>query len=170
MHDDKPIWSGQRLMERWKMAPTELGSLIYQGLPAYRMSEGSFIQINPVEIENFGMPSMTDLVFKPRDVVRFEQEWELESADQPRTALSAKEAQELGRLRKEKRKWDASIVAALKVGLFCAKTDKPILRRTVTDIAFGVDNRIPDTTIDNIWKAIPEEMKKAAGRPKKSEA
>jgi len=72
MTKDKPFWSGQRVMERWKSSPTELASFICDGLPAFRIEKGKPVQIKPEEIQYYDEEHMTDLLFRPVDVEEFE--------------------------------------------------------------------------------------------------
>ncbi len=86
--------------------------------------------------------------------------------------LSSEDARELGRLRRERSKWDDSIKASLQIGLFCnevSKESKKITRDMLTDKLFELGfNELPKTTIEKIWKAIPEKYRKKAGRPPKN--
>lgn len=133
MAKDKLIWSGKRVMERWDISSTELGSWIYHGLPAYQMIKGEFLQIPPEEINHFSEDHMTDFVFRPSDIEAFEKEHGLLRPQQPvESHLSAKDAQELGRLRDEKLKWDSSIVAAVHVGIFVPPLAAPLLEKRLT--------------------------------------
>jgi hypothetical protein len=83
--------------------------------------------------------------------------------------LSGKEKQELGRLQREKEKWDDSIRAAVVAGLFCAGLKgQRIIRDQLWEALRqeGLDS-IPDTTFDKIWKAVPEKFRHPGGRPPK---
>lgn len=170
MSEDYPSWSGERVLKRWQASPTELASYIYRGLPAYYMKEGKLRQVDPKELNRFDMDHMTDLLFIPSEIESFEKKDEQlrqRMTGEANAALKGEEAQELGRLRNEKDKWDASIVAALHIGLYCAQLDHSITRAELADEVYKVDPKIPDTTIEKIWKAIPIDLRKAAGRPKK---
>jgi hypothetical protein len=69
-------------------------------------------------------------------------------------------------LRIEKKKWDASIVAAVHIGIFCEKLDHPITRSELENEIFKISD-LPYTTIEKIWRTIPDKYRKSAGRPKK---
>jgi len=167
MVKDKLIWSGKRIMERWGISSTELGSWIYNGLPAYQMIKGEFLQIPPEEINQFDEKHMTDFVFRPSDIESCEEEHDLLPLyEQDESKLSANDAKELGKLREEKFKWDSSIVAAVQVGTFCASFGRPVVRREVDEVIMKIDAKIPNTTMDKIWKALPNKYKKGAGRPR----
>jgi len=172
MPEDHPSWSGERVLKRWNASPTELAAHIYRGLPAYHLKEGQFYQVHPKELNHFDMEHMTDLLFIPSEIEAFEKENEeliQRMQNEANGGLKGKEAQELGRLRIEKEKWDASIVAALNIGLYCANLGHPITRAELADEVYKIDPKIPDTVIDKIWKAIPADKRKDAGRPKKEE-
>jgi hypothetical protein len=98
-------------------------------------------------------------------------EFEMITENTQRDKLSANDARELGRLKNEKRKWDDSISAAVKIGISCQKLQlegHEITRANLTDEIFKLGyKKLPDTTIDKIWKAIPESYRKKAGRPSK---
>jgi len=168
MAKDKPIWSGKRVMERWDSSSTELASFIYQGLPACRMENGKYVEVKPEEIKDYDGEHMTDLLFRPVDVEEFEKQPGLIDLLLDRgVALSAQEARELGGLREEKKKWDSSIVAAVQVGVNFANLGRQIIRDELKDFIYKTDKTMPNTTIDKIWKALPDKYKKGSGRPKK---
>ena len=172
MSKDTPSWSGERVLERWNASPTELALFIYRGLTAYYMEKGVIDKLNPEELNRFDRAQMTDLLFVPSEIESFEKENdELIQGlkNEANGGLKGKEAQELGRLRSEKDKWDASIVAALRIGLYCAHLDDAITRAELADEVYKMDPKIPDTTVEKIWKAIPVDKRKDAGRPKKKE-
>ena len=88
-----------------------------------------------------------------------------------RDKLSANDARELGRLRTEKHKWDDSISAAVQIGILCrelSEESQQITRAMLEDKIhiFGYKD-LPKTTIEKIWKAIPDQHRKKAGRPSK---
>jgi hypothetical protein len=169
MEKDKPIWSGKRIMDRWGISSTELGSYIYNGLPAYQMVKGEFRRIPPEEINHFDEAHMTDFVFLPVDVEAFEKEYgPFPPHEADESKLSAEEARELGRLRNEKHNWDRSIAIAIEVGRFCACHEGLIMKNEVFDHIFKIDKNIPNTTIEKIWKLIPPAFKKKAGSPRKN--
>jgi len=164
----KDYWSGQRVMERWGIHPTELGAHIYQGLPAYLLEQGEIIEIKPQEISCFSADRVSELVFDPDEIIVYEEANELKfNADDQKSGLSPEEARELGKLRMEKENWNRSIAAAVDVGIFCACHEGFILKKEITDHIYRFYSELPDTTIEKIWKAIPEVYKKKAGRPKK---
>jgi hypothetical protein len=79
--------------------------------------------------------------------------------------IKGNDKRELGRLKREKKKWDLSIKAALEVGLLCNQSEEPLKRADLRDFLYNKNFDLPDTTIEKIWKAIPEKLKKSAGRP-----
>jgi hypothetical protein len=168
MAKDKPVWSGKRVMERWSSSSTELASFIYQGLPACRMENGKYVAVKPEEIEGYDEKHMTDLLFRPVDIEKFENEAGVMDLMMERgAAMSAEDARELGRLREEQKKWDSSVAAAVIAGVHFANLGHQIIRGDLQDFINKTDKTIPNTTIDKIWKALPEKYKKGAGRPRK---
>jgi hypothetical protein len=168
---NKPKWySQERLMRRWGIDWRELPQLLEEGLPAYYRDGGL---LEKVDTDRLDECDFSMLMFKPSDVEAFEQEnpWLLEEASEQiekslTSSLTAKEKRELGQLRREKKKWDKSLEAAVHVGIYCAGQHNPVLRDQVTDEVYKIDSQLPKTTIDQIWKAIPHEHRKGAGRPK----
>ena len=170
MAQDKPIWSGKRIMDRGNSSPTELASLICQGLPACRMEGGKYIEVKPEEIQHYDDQHMTDLLFRPVDVEEFEKRPGFMELIVDRGAvLAAHEAREIGELRKEKAKWDSSIAAAVLAGVYFANLDREIIRADLQDFINKIDKHIPNTTINEIWKALPAKYKQGPGRPRKEE-
>jgi hypothetical protein len=87
---------------------------------------------------------------------------ECESCD----PLSGRERQELGRLRREKEKWDDSIRAAVVATQYCVLRGFSVTRReTWEELGRHKLAKIPDTVFEKIWKAIPQEYRHAGGRP-----
>jgi hypothetical protein len=82
---------------------------------------------------------------------------------------SKNESQELGRLRREKEKWNLSIEAAVKSAIhFSREAKKSVTRAELLDFVYKeVNKTVTSTSIDKIWKAFPDDLKKDAGRPKK---
>ena len=162
--------SGQRLMERWGIYSTELAAHIYQGLPALQMKEGKFFQVPLEEINNFDADHMTDFVFDPDDVLTFEKEHGLTPINESESddgKLSGDDARQFGMLKRQKLKLDASILAAVQIGIYCANADHRITRDEMGDMIYKIDNAIPKSTYELIWQALPDQMKKGPGRPKK---
>jgi len=112
-----------------------------------------------------------DLFFNPTDIEAFEKGHEsLMQRVSGAKEVTAEEARELGQLRLEKNKWDSSIIAAFHIGMYCAHLEQHrITRNELANEVYKIDDKIPDTTIDKIWKAIPKDLRKDAGRPRKRE-
>ena len=172
----------KRLMKRWNIDGVDLSLMIEDGLPAYetgggiRISKGSvtdgLTRIDPrprgisipLGLETRIKNKPTSIIFIKSDIEKFESK----HPEISQTTLGANDARELGRLKREKIKWDDSIAAAVNIGFFCSKLDHPIKRDELKDkIYFNGYKDPPDTTIEKIWKAIPETLKKKAGRPSK---
>jgi hypothetical protein len=52
-------------------------------------------------------------------------------------------------------------------GVYFANLGHQIIRGDLQDFINKTDKKIPNTTIDKIWKALPDKYKKGAGRPRK---
>ena len=89
--------------------------------------------------------------------------------DLKKMRLSKSEDQELGRLRKEKLKWDLSLEAAVKSAIyFSREAETPVKHKDLEDFIYKkVHKSVPTTSIERIWKSFPDELKKNAGRPQK---
>lgn len=164
--------SGTGVMKRWGIDWVELVELLRQGLPAYDRQEGGFLE--KVDADRLDDYDPHFMLFKPADVEAFEHEneWLLVSAAQQveqslASNLTDKEKRRLGQLLREKVKWDKSLEAAVHIGLFCAQLNHHITRAELEDEIYKIDPDLPNTTVDRIWRAIPEQHRKAAGRPKK---
>jgi hypothetical protein len=134
------------------------------------MEKGKILKMEPEEIHDFDSSHMTDLLFMRADIEDFEKanDWPIkDESDANNIKLTAKDARELGRLKNEQEKWDRSIEAAVQVGIFCANMGRTVVKREVVDEVIKIDRDIPDTTIDKMWKALPDKYRKGAGRPRK---
>jgi hypothetical protein len=85
-----------------------------------------------------------------------------------RNSLTAKEKRELGQLKNEKIKWDASIEASFQIGMWVASKKDPLKRNEIKDKLYELDSSIPTTTFEVIRNAIPPEKRRRGGRPKKN--
>ena len=90
-----------------------------------------------------------------------------ENPDMINTPLSVSEKRELGRLRKKSEKIDKMLKVSVSIGLaiqaneFEYKLTKPALKEFVRKCGFPeLEGR---TTIDDIWKVIPEDYKNMTG-------
>ena len=153
----------------------EAGNVIHEYLP-----EGSklyqLVQLNmlhphwPDIGEEAESEIISDFYFKIEDIKHLEKQYgmtDLRGGD----GLSSEDAREIGRLRREKFKWDDSIKASVHIGIFCneleqgVKITRDMLAQKIYDLKF---KDLPNTTIEKIWKAIPEKYRKRAGRPTKN--
>ena len=146
------------LLKRWGINQYTLAKILEDGLPCYDQNNQMFI-----------WEDGTDKIiakYKLSDVEKYEEEHPhlFESDNQ---GLNAKEKRELGQLRREKEKWDASLNVALKIGIFCRDQNKELTRKKVWDKVYEIDKSLPDTTIEKIWTSIPEKYRSKGGRPKK---
>ena len=196
-----PWINGKRLMERWDINLDELyQAIFFLHLPVYNSNYerqegvefkeydvngdiGRIYGNNLYELNQLTLAPqwpyiwgesvdevLRSLHFYMKDVNEFEKKHS-KIIQIEKDTLTPKEAQELGRLRREKSKWDDSIEAALQIGLFCnelSKQDEKITRDMLSQKLFDLKFKdLPNTTIEKIWKAIPEKFRKKAGRPTK---
>jgi len=166
MPRDWTVWSAKRLMKRWNCSQDELLAIIPHGLPAFRTHKGEPVVVGVEEIEDCDSAQFAKLVFRPKDVRTLESDPEFIDVMHGDVPMGAEDARELGRLRAEKKKWDASIRAAVETGIHCASLANVITTAELTDFIVKIE-KLPDTTIDKIWQALPDKYKKKAGRPKK---
>jgi hypothetical protein len=87
----------------------------------------------------------------------------------PSDPLTSSEHRDLGQLRTEKEKWDDSIRAAVVATQYCVSQGRAVTRHEIWDelIKHRLD-KIPDTTFEKIWKAIPQKYRHVGGRPRKA--
>jgi hypothetical protein len=152
-------------MKRWNCSKDELLAIIPHGLPAFRTQKGEPVVVGVEEFEDYDSAKFAKLLFRPKDVQTLESDPEFIDVMHGDVPMDAEDARELGRLRGEKTKWDASILAAVQAGIHCSEMDDEITRDQLTDFIVKIE-KLPDTTIDKIWQALPDKYKKKAGRPK----
>ena len=166
----------EKLKNKYQLTKFELMSLVEQGgLPAYYCTN-KFRWVGdatPISAPIQEWPNGADwrpekLVFMLEDVERLQLP-ETNQTKEVYSKLSPKESQELGRLRKEKEKWDDSIKAAVQAAIYCEKQGKKVTKKQIWDelSQHSLDN-IPNTTFDKIWRAIPSEYRSIGGRPPKN--
>lgn len=157
---EKERWiSWEFLLKRWAIESHALYFCIDEGLPPYDRDRKMMI----VEDDWEESPEH----FKMADVEKFEEEHP-HLFENGNVGLDAKEKRELGQLRREKEKWDASLVVAVRIGMFCQEKDRPLTSPELEDKMREIDKHIEDTTIRKIRKAMPGEYKDKGGRPKKN--
>ena len=152
----------QKTFEPWKPYPFEIATNKLHELYDLMYDPGDYDESKKDELLN-------SLFFKMEDVMHFEDKEKNNGMESNR--LPKNDARELGRLRQEKSKWDNSIKAAVLIGIFCdqlstegIKITKAKLQDEIHKIGF---KDLPKTTIEKIWKALPEQHRKKAGRPPK---
>ena len=157
---------GKHLLERWNIDFNELIEFIEQGLPAY---DDDLNRVEMELVENCYLGKIERYKFEPSDIEQFEadNEWLLKGKTTLPSELTGDERRELGQLRTEKKKWDASINASVKIGLFVSEQTGPLKRDDVKNELYKIDSSLPDTTFEMIWKAIPDQYRHKGGRPKK---
>lgn len=173
------------LMYRWHVNELELAELVIKfDLPIYDRETLDYPDNDVNEWITF-MISNDDCAFKLDEIEYFEsnqkdllpnikkkkEELHL-NVDTKKASgterLSPKEVRELGQLRKEKNKWDKSIVAAIETAFFCKDQKIPVTKNQLWN---NLEKKkladIPNTTFEKIWKSIPEAFRSSGGRPKK---
>jgi hypothetical protein len=155
----KEKWMFQEfILLRWKISQYTFYRIISEGFPCYDEDEKEFFSEEDDERSAYK--------FKFSDVVKFENDnphlFEHLEGD-----LDAKDKRQLGQLKREKEKWNASLDVAIQIGVFCREQTIPVTRSMVWDKVFEIDNTLPDAVIERIWKSIPEQYKSKGGRPKK---
>ena len=153
-------------MKRWDIDFNELTEFVEQGLPAY---DDDLNRIEIDLVEHYYPGKIEYYRFEPADIEQFEAEnqWLLKGKTPMSNELTGEERRELGQLRTEKKKWDASIIASVKIGLFVSEHTGLLKRADVKDELYKIGSRLPDTTFEMIWRAIPDQYRHKGGRPKK---
>jgi hypothetical protein len=106
-----------------------------------------------------------DSFYRMTDILALEETYGIspKSAEEAIPALTGKEKRELGRLRAEKKKWDASLSAAVRIGIFCAehcRSNESLKRSNFRQEIFRINAELPESTREQIWKSIPSKYKK----------
>jgi hypothetical protein len=85
------------------------------------------------------------------------------------SGLDADTKRELAVLKNEKLKWDASIAAAVQIGLLFweGELSKPTTKEAFISEFNEKVGGLPDTTVEMIYKALPTEYRNRGGKPKK---
>jgi len=157
---------GEFVRNQWGFEERTFTTIVYDNkIPAYdiyneRLEADEAFHIHP-----------DGLKFRSEDIENFQLENEhlfKNKTDIREQIMDAKASQELGRLRREKEKWDSAIDVAVKIGLFCHEQNKKLKRKEVWDHVIHIDKNLPDTTIEKIWRAIPKQYRSQGGRPKNS--
>jgi len=138
-----PLLSAKRLMRRWACSESELLSLIFHGLPAFRFYKGEYLEVKAEEIDGDDPAKFAGLVFRSMDVSALESDPEFIHVMHGDVPLDGEDARELGQLREEKKKWDASILAAVQAGIHCSEIHDEITRGELTDFIIKIE-KLPD--------------------------
>jgi hypothetical protein len=149
----------------WGVDDRTLAAIVYDNkIPAYDIH---YERLDPEEaLHTF----IEDQKFRSEDIEKFASEnGHMLDIDKhySKIVLNAKDKRELGQLRRQKEKWDASINVAVKIGVYCQEQNRILNRHEIWDQVIHIDKNLPDTTIEKIWKAIPEQFRSKGGHPKK---
>lgn len=154
---------GEQLLKRWGISRLLFIQILEDDFPRYD-EDFELVEYDCEFVGHFDLDR-----YYLDDIIRFEREHpEMFDFTQPDEAspMTAKEKREFGQLRREKGKWDASIGAAVQIGIWCHEQGKVLLRKEVWDKVYSIDPQIPDTTVEKIWNSIPQEYRHAGGWPK----
>jgi hypothetical protein len=149
----------------WGVDDRTLAAIVYDNkIPAYDIH---YERLDPEEaLHTF----IEDQKFRSEDIEKFASEnGHMLDIDNhySKIVLNAKDKRELGQLRRQKEKWDASINVAVKIGVYCQEQNRILNRHEIWDQVIHIDKNLPETTIEKIWKAIPEQFRSKGGHPKK---
>ncbi len=147
------------LLKRWGINQKTMAQILEDGLPCYDKQGNIFFWEDGCERDTEK--------FKMSDVEKYEDEHQ-HLFENGNVSLDAKEKRELGQLRSEKKKWEASLKVAVRIGIFCQEMNRPLKGSELEDKMREIDKNIKDTTIRMIRKAMPDEYKDNGGRPKKN--
>ena len=156
---EKERWiSWEFLLKRWAIESHALYFCIEEGLPCYNRDRSIIHWEDGCE--------ETPEYFKMGDIEKFELEHSY-LFEYGNVSLDAKEKRELGQLRSEKEKWEASLKVAVEIGIFCREQDRRMTSGELDTKMRQIDKDIQDATIRRIRKAIPRDFISQGGRPKK---
>lgn len=163
---DQEILSHKEVLQRWNRDINILKKFVMsRDLPAYDSSGVYFDPLSP-EAQNLDI-NPKDYIYLKSEVEELEIRKPWLYDDDKQQPLDGKERREFGQLKREKEKWDASIKAAVTIGIFCQKQKKKMLFKEIQAKVNKFDKNIPETTIRKIFAALPEQYKSQGGRPKK---
>jgi hypothetical protein len=165
---------GEILRKRWNISNFILQQCLIAGLPAYERSEDRRVVFED-DPDDDVLQWADQFRYKISDVENFERDYrhifdpsyKLQSLGNP--DMDANEKRKFGQLKREKEKWDASIQAALLVGMFVQEQkqkNQVLKRKDVSDKLYKIDSSLPDTVFEKIWKAIPSQYRHKGGRTK----
>jgi hypothetical protein len=162
---------GEILMKRWNISNFILQQCLIAGLPAYERSRDRLVVFED-DPDDDVLQWADQFRYKISDIESFERDYrhifdplyKLQSLGN--IDMDAKEKREFGQLKREKEKWDASIQAALLVGMFVQEKGQVLKRKDVKDQLYKIDSTLPDTAFEKIWKAIPSQYRHKGGRTK----
>lgn len=163
MPSNKKFIYGEHLIKRWGISVQLFAKILEAGFPRYDDNN------NPVEYDGEDLGDWDFHRYFIEDIERYEDEhpemFESVSFDE-KEHIDAKEKRELGQLRREKEKWDASMKVAVRIGIFCREQDRELNWAEVYDKAQTIDSSLPEKTIRQVWNAIPPQYRSKGGYPK----
>ncbi len=164
--------TANQLLERWSVTPGIIFEAVEQGLPTYR----EWTQGNPkkVDMKNFvkHFAEMHDIrevenwfpivLFKMSDIESFEDEHPEAGA-----GMTTKERRHYAQLKAERENFTATISATVQGLIHCQSQKSPIRKTEFKNFIEGAYPGLPDTSIGEIWRAIPRKHK-ISDRPRLS--
>ncbi|BBO66270.1 hypothetical protein DSCA_02000 [Desulfosarcina alkanivorans] len=162
--------TANQLLKRWSAGPSTIFKAVEDGLSTYR--EWTQGRPKEVDMKNFvrHFSRMHDssalgdwfpaMLFKMSDVESFEDDHSEDGG-----GMTAKDRRNYGRLKAERENFTDAISAAVKGLMHCQDRNPPI-RKAEFKIFIQEDYPgLPDTSIGEIWRAIPGKYK-LSGRPR----
>lgn len=158
--------TAKQLLKRWSLDPATIIEVVEQGLPTYReWTPGAptkvdmrdfirhFSKMHDIsEVENW----FPIVLFKMSDIESFEEERLQEEGGR-----TAAERRKDDQLKTERKSFTDAISATVKGLMHCQKQPAPIQKTDFNNYIKKAYPGLPDTFIDEIWRAIPRNHKMA---------
>lgn len=160
--------SAVEVLARWGKDAAFLKSMILGGdIRAYGIDG---VRLDPAASRRSpGGVSIADCIFLKMDVEYFERTrtWlRREAVEEKEEPLAGHERRRLGELEKQNEKLKRAIQAAVKMGIWVNAQKGPIYRKDGEEALYAIEQNVPNSIFDIIWKAFPDEKKWAGGKPK----
>jgi len=140
---------------------------INQATGMYAFRKFTFKVEDVLEFEKQLIPSKTILIDDKERAELERLRTEIKELTETRKDLDGNEHRELGRLRQEKEKWNASREAGIHAALFCQKKGGNVKRKELWNELFQFG--IPEDAMRKIWNVLRQKkLTKGPGRPPNS--
>lgn len=162
--------TANQLLKRWSVAPSTIFEAIEQGLPTYR--EWTQGRPKKVDMKNFvkHFVRMHDnsavgnwfpvILFKRSDIESFEDGHPEEGG-----GMTAKDRRKYGRLKAERENFTDAISATVKGLIHCQSQKLPVRKTEFKTFIEKAYPSLPDTSIGEMWRAIPKKYKLSGRLP-----